>query len=149
MVNYMFYNKNNKKLNQLTFSYNQNRELLKKLDTLKNEFLIKEQYFVNSGFLDASRLSYFADRIANSLPKNIKLSGMDIIPLNTKIKDEKPIGFSMNSINIIGTVNQSIVLNNWVKKLKKFDWVRNVNIVEYNQEIAETPANFEIVIDLE
>lgn len=148
LANYFFYSQNTKELNQLTFSYNQNRELLKKLDTLKSEYLIKEKYFVNSGFLDASRLSYFADRIANSLPKNIQLSGMNINPLNTKIKDEKILGFTTNTINISGSVNQSIVLNNWVKKIKEFDWIKNVNITEYNQEVADIPANFEIIIDL-
>ncbi len=148
MVNYFFYNNNNQNLNKLTFSFNQNRELIKKLDTLKNEYLIKEQYFVNSGFLDASKLSYYADRISYSLPSEIKLSVMNINPLNTKIKEEKPLGFSMNQITISGTVSQSIILNNWVKKLKKLDWVNNVNILEYNQDVANIPADFKLEIDL-
>jgi len=148
MINFFFFNSYNSKLNQLTFSFNQNKELLKKLETLKSEYLIKEQYFVNSGFLDASRLSYYADRIAYSMPKNITLSEMEINPLNTKIKEEKTIGFSMNTIHITGSVSQSIILNNWLKKLKKLEWIENVDIIEYNQEIASIPAIFELEIEL-
>ena len=149
MINFFFFNTYNSKLNQLTFSYNQNKELLKKLESLKDEYLIKEQYFVNTGFLDASRLSYYADRIAYSMPKNITLSGMEINPLNTKIKEEKILGFSMNKIRISGSVSQSIILNNWLKKLKKLEWIENVDILEYNQELASVPAIFELEIDIE
>jgi len=54
----------------------------------------------------------------------------------------------MNTIHITGSVSQSIILNNWLKKLKKLEWIENVDIIEYNQEIASIPAIFELEIEL-
>ncbi|HAF28406.1 MAG TPA: hypothetical protein DCG75_05095 [Bacteroidales bacterium] len=149
MTNYMFFSQFNKKLNSINFSYNQNLEMIKKLDTLKNEFNLKEQYFVSSGFLDASEQSYFADRIANSLPEEIQLTSLNINPLDGKFKNDKPLNFLMGKIRISGSVTQSIILNNWVKKLKNLSWIKQVTIVDYTQESIENPAVFELEIDIE
>jgi len=148
MVNYFFFNRYNTRYNSLSFSLNQNKELIKKLDTLKSEYLLKEQYFVKSGFLDASKLSYYTDRLAYSLPDEIQLISMKINPLAGKIKNDKPIEFNNKTITISGNVSQSIFLNNWVKKIKEFDWVEQVNIVDYMQESSESVAVFELEIKL-
>ena len=149
MLNYMFFNQYNKKLNSINFRYNQNLEMIKKLDTLKSEFALKEQYFVSSGFLDASEQSYFADRISNSVPTKIQLTSLNINPLDGKFKNDKPLNFLMGKIRISGSVTQSIILNNWVKKLKNLDWIKQVTIVDYIHESMENPAIFELEIDIE
>lgn len=149
MVNYLFYNQYNKKLNSANFNYHQNLEMIKKLDTLKNEFALKEQYFVTSGFLDASKQSFFADRIANTVPSEIQLTSLNINPLEGKFKNDKPLNFLMGKIKITGNVTQSIILNNWVKRLKRMDWIRQVTIVDYEHESIDNPAIFELEIDIE
>ncbi len=149
MTNYLFFNKYNKKMNNINFRYNQNLEMIKKLDTLKSEYNLKEQYFVSSGFLDASEQSFFADRIANTVPPKIQLSSININPLDGKFKNDKPLNFLMGKIKISGTVTQSIILTNWVKKLKNLDWIKQVTIVDYIHESMENPAIFELEIDIE
>ncbi|MCB2196748.1 MAG: hypothetical protein KQH79_12875 [Bacteroidetes bacterium] len=148
LVNYLFFNQYNKKLNSANFRYNQNLEMIKKLDTLKSEYALKEQYFVSSGFLDASEQSFYADRIANSVPSDIQLTSLNINPLDGKFKNDKPLNFMMGKIRITGNVTQSIILNNWVKKVKSFDWVERVTIIDYLQESQENPAIFELEIEM-
>ena len=148
MINSMFYSKYNEKLNNLSFTYNQNQELFRKLDTLRSELKLKEEYFVKSGFLDESKLSFYTDRIAESLPSEIHLTAFNFNPLKAKMKENKPIEFLTGTINISGTVTQSIILNNWVKVLKKTDWIKSIAIIGYNQESAEIPAEFTIQIDI-
>lgn len=148
LVNYLFFNQYNKKLNSANFRYNQNLEMIKKLDTLKSEYALKEQYFVSSGFLDASEQSFYADRIANSVPSDIQLTSLNINPLEGKFKNDKPLNFEMGKIRITGHVSQSIMLNNWVKKVKSFDWVERVTIIDYLQESQENPAIFELEIEM-
>ena len=149
MTNYLFFNQYNKKLNSINFRYNQNLEMIKKLDTLKSEYNLKEQYFVSSGFLDASEQSFFTDRIANSVPPEIQISSLNINPLEGKFKNDKPLNFLMGKIRISGSVTQSIILNNWVKKLKGLDWIKQVTIVGYIHESIDNPAIFELEIDIE
>lgn len=148
MINSMFYSKYNEKLNNLSFTYNQNQELFRKLDTLRSELKLKEEYFVKSGFLDESKLSFYTDRIAESLPEEIHLTTFNFNPLKVKMKENKPIEFLTGTINISGTVTQSIILNNWVKQLKKATWIENIAIIGYNQESVEIPAEFAIEIDI-
>jgi len=148
MINSMYYSKYNEKLNSLSYAYNQNQELFRKLDTLRSELKLKEEYFVKSGFLDESKLAFYTDRIAESLPGEIHLTAFNFNPLKVKMKDNKPIDFLTGTINISGTVTQSIILNNWVKGLKKTDWINSIAIIGYNQESAGIPAEFTIEIDI-
>lgn len=148
MLNYLFFSQYDNKLNSINFKYNQNIEMIKKLDTLKSEFKIKEQYFVSSGFLDASKQSYFADRIANTIPKEIQLTALNINPLDGKFKNDKPLNFLIGRVKLTGNVTQSIILNNWVKKLKNLDWVNQLTILDYMQESTESLAVFELEIEI-
>jgi len=115
---------------------------------LRSELKLKEEYFVKSGFLDESKLAFYTDRIAESLPSEIHLTAFNFNPLKVKMKENKPIEFLTGTINISGTVTQSIILNNWVKGLKKTDWINSIAIIGYNQESAEIPAEFTIQIDI-
>lgn len=149
ILNYFFFNQYNKKLNSANFKNRQNIEMIKKLDTLKSEFALKEEYFVSSGFLDASKQSYFADRIANTVPNEIQLTEMNINPLEGKFKNDKPLEFLMGKIRVSGNVSQSIILNNWVKRLKDLDWIREVIIIDYIHESTDSPAIFKLEIEIE
>ena len=148
LVNSMYFSKYNERFNDLSFSYSQNKELFRKLDTLRSELKQKEEYFVKSGFLESSRLSFFADQIAATLPSEIHFTALNINPLDGKMKEDKSIDFLMHKIIVTGTVTQSIILNNWVKRLKKMDWIATITIIGYNQQSAGIPAEFTLEIDI-
>ena len=71
---------------------------------------------------------------------------VSINPLTKRINKAEDIHFTYNSVKIIGSVSRSIELNNWIKKLKKYAWVNDINIISFIQDNLKTPGEFELQI---
>lgn len=132
--------------NELQYQINSKKQYVDELAVLSEELAIKEQFIQNSGVTKASKISYYADQIALSVPTSIRLDELFINPLTKRISKAEDIHFNYNSIKVIGTVNRSIQLNNWIKELKAYEWTDEVNIISFIQDNLRTPGEFEISI---
>lgn len=99
--------------------------------TLENKTSVKQSFLKNTGWLEDSKLSYFADRIALSIPNDIQLRRFDIHPYQSKESEKmnKPT-FLNHQIEIDATCNHPMNIDPWVKQLEDFDWVKEKIIVE-------------------
>ncbi|HEX3008691.1 MAG TPA: PilN domain-containing protein [Bacteroidales bacterium] len=128
---YMHYKEGKREIeNRLTG----NRNILNEIDSLRQDLAWKKQYLKSSGFLNNSRMSFYADRIAATVPTEIELEKLEINPIEGKIKDNKEIVLKANTIFITGTAKSSVYVNDWVHQLKEFKWIENVDILNYKQE---------------
>ena len=134
--------------NELQFEMNSNQQYVDELEVLKSELGIKEQFIQNSGVTKASKISYYADQIGLSVPTSIQLNQLFINPLSKRISKSEDIDFNYNKIKVIGTVNRSIELNNWIKVLKEYAWADEVNIISFIQDNLQTPGEFELAITI-
>ena len=100
------------------------------------------------GILDASRTSYYSDQIAATVPTSIQLTELSINPLEKKLrKGEQEMVFQTNLIQVSGRAKRSTHLNNWIKTLKKYDWIKSVSILNYTQDNARVSGEFNIAIE--
>ena len=134
--------------NELQYQVNSKQKYVAELATLKDELKIKEQFVHNSGIARASKISYYADQIALSIPETIQLDRLFINPLEKRITKAEDILFNYNKIKVRGTVNRSIELNNWVKKIKQYEWTGDINIISFVQDNLKTAGEFEIEINI-
>jgi hypothetical protein len=111
-----------------------NRNILSEIDSLKQDLEWKKQYLKSSGFLNNSRMSFYADRIAATIPEEIELEKLEINPIEGKIKENKEIVLRSNKIFITGVAKSSVYVNDWVHQLKEFKWIENVAILNYKQD---------------
>ena len=132
--------------NELQYQINSKKQYVDELAVLSEELAIKEQFIQNSGVTKASKISYYADQIALSVPNSIRLDELFINPLSKRISKAEDIHFNYNSIKVIGTVDRSIQLNNWIKELKAYEWTNEINIISFIQNNLKTPGEFEISI---
>lgn len=132
--------------NELQYQINSKKQYVDELAVLSKELAIKEQFIQNSGVIKASKISFYADQIALSVPNSIRLDELFINPLNKRISKPEDIHFNYNSIKVIGTVDRSIQLNNWIKELKAYEWTNEINIISFIQDNLKTPGEFEISI---
>ena len=91
-----------------------------------------------SGILKNAFLSYYVQEIAGSIPNEIILNSLVVNPNNKKIKNFEKIIFETNTILIEGDSKSSIPLNDWVKNLKKQDWLLKIEILDYNIKRKES-----------
>ena len=134
--------------NKLQYQVNSKREYVVELTKLEEELKTKEQFIQSSGVARASRISYYTDQIGLSIPASIQLNQLFINPLTKKINKAEDINFNYNSIKITGTVSRSIELNNWIKTLKEYEWVSEINIISFIQDNIKTVGEFEIEVKM-
>ena len=130
--------------NELQFKMNGNEQFVQEIASLKEELKVKEQFVQGSGLTQASRISFYADQIAETVPVSIQLDHIWINPLLKKVTKAEDLNFGFKDIKIIGQVNESIELNNWMNELRDKDWVSEVEVIGFNQDNYKTKGEFEI-----
>lgn len=134
--------------NELQYQITSNQQYYDELAHLKTALATKEQFIQNSGVAKAAKISFYADQIALTVPNSIQLDRLFINPLTKRINKAEDIHFTYNSIKISGVVNRSIELNNWIKELKTYEWVNDINIISFIQDNLKTPGEFEITVNI-
>jgi hypothetical protein len=143
LVNFMTFNFYSKQDETLTKQLSWQDDLFAQSDSLRREISIKKNLVDQMGLAQNTTYGYFADRIAATVPKGINLISMAINPPTSKIKTDKAIQFE-KLIRIKGESNGSMLLNEWIKDLGKYDWIKDIEIIGY--EKTEDKGEFEINI---
>ncbi|PKP20782.1 MAG: hypothetical protein CVU05_08295 [Bacteroidetes bacterium HGW-Bacteroidetes-21] len=123
-------------------------DLISKLNVLKNELSTKKDFFKDFIISESTKLSFFSDQIAATVPETISLTVLDINPLSKKLKEEQIPEFYRNTIVIAGVTPNSTILNDWIKTLQKYTWVSQINIINYSQENANVKGAFKIELQI-
>jgi len=148
MGNLVLYQQYSKKSADLMDQLAINEDLIYELETVEGVLKSKEDFIGRSGFLQSSKLSYYADRLACTLPESIRLTKCDLEPLQKKLKNNEQPEFTNNQVRVAGLTNESTILNSWIKTINKEPWVKDVRVINYKQEKNADPGEFEIEIQI-
>ncbi len=150
LINYVIFDHYWSAGNELKSRLITTQSALKQYEVLKAELKQKKEFLEENGMLESSRTSYFGDQLAKDLPASIHWGSLDIHPVKKKKPDDESnfFFFENKQIAITGTCQRSIELNNWMKEIKKMDWVKNVVLVSYQQDNAKDDGEFLIEIEL-
>lgn len=120
------------------------RGMLQNLEKLKTELSEKSTFMNKMGLLQPGRTSFFADQIAGIIPVSIQLKEMSINPLVKNPNDDNDIAFNVNSIVMKGDCKKNTELNEWIKQLKRFDWVSDVALTNFTQDKEKNAGVFNV-----
>lgn len=150
LVNYFVFNHYWTKTMDLSSKLASNQSALYRYDTLKVEFAEKRDFLEQNGLLESSRTSFYADRLAGSLPSLIQWIDVNIHPVKKKQVNDETEGFFFEnkSIKISGKCQKSTDLNDWMKVVKLKSWVSSVTLLNYTQDKASDDGLFLIEIKL-
>ena len=126
--------------------YAGNQDALQKYARLSSEYEEKMAFLKSSGLLETSRSSFYADRIAVDMPSSIQLTEMNINPRVKQSADEDAMMFKAKEMHIQGNCRQSNELNEWIKLVRKKDWVSEVELLNYKQGKGDAVGTFIIGI---
>ncbi len=126
-----------------------NQESLRNFDNMKLQFEEKKDVLDRNGLLEASRISYYSDKIAASLLQGINLTKMESFPMKKiNVEGQEDYIFQNEKIIVSGTCEQSIDFNSWERILKRMEWIKAVSILNYAQEKESELAKFSVEIEL-
>ena len=145
--NYLYVNKLNQEVADLEVELTLNNDNLSLLETLKQEKIRKELLVDNSGVYQKHFLTFYVDKIAETIPANIDLQEALIFPLKESLKEKRKVEFEKHTINIVGTTPSSELLEEWMNKLNRYSWIQSVQLVNYLK--TEGTATFKLLITLQ
>ena len=150
LVNYFVFNHYWTKTRGLSSTLASNQSALDRYDTLKLEFAEKKEFLQQNGLLENSRTSFYADKLAASLPPSIQWIDVNIHPVKKKQVNDETEGFFFEnkSIKISGKCQRSTDLNDWMKEVKLKSWISSVTLLNYTQDNATDDGLFLIEIKL-
>lgn len=146
ICNYFYLNHLNNRIADKEAEIALNNSNLSLLDKLNQEEIRKRQLVANSNTNTTFFISYYLDEIGKSVPEKIRLLEMYVFPLTQKLKEKRKVEINKTRIEVTGWAYDNIVLDDWIEKLDRQDWVKSVELVNYHRNDDE--AEFKIIIFL-
>jgi hypothetical protein len=143
LINFIAFSLYNGKQQALSDEISYEKNLFVLRDSLRKEITLKTGLISQMGLSEATRYGFYADRIAGSLPDGISLTSLTLNPAVDKIKAGKPVQLG-KYIRIMGDSKGSLPINEWIDTLNKLEWIRDIEIINY--EKTDTKGEFEIKI---
>lgn len=134
LLNFFVYSHYYAKNNELLFNYQFSLQQGAKYDTLKKNLANKKLFLASAGWLNDSRMiSFYADRIAATVPESVTLTNLNIYPAASKFTSgSKQWNFQQDTILITGKCDDPSLLDNWVKEIETIKNVGQSKINSYN-----------------
>ena len=129
IINFMVYESFRKKEAAISAELGMNTEVLSRRDSLENVLRAKEDYIKYIGE-NKTYYSYLLDEIAASVPGNVVLDEVELNPVIGKIQKNEPVNVEKKII-IRGMSRNSLILNQWNKRLSGMSWVASANVVNF------------------
>lgn len=143
--NYFYINHLNTQTAQLEENLLLSNENLSMLDRLEQEKNRKEQLVHTSGFLGNKFISFYLSKIGESVPETIALKYLCVFPLTEQLKERRKVTVDTKKIEIEGFTKSSLVFDDWIEKMNRFEWVESVEVINYSK-INESQAEFKLQI---
>ncbi len=117
-------------------------------DSLSAVLKDHSDFFSSSNVSGVSKTSFYADRIAASLPQSVNLIQLNI---NKRIisDDQDFYLFDNKKIEIKGNAESSSDLTTWIRDLKNMKWAKDVSLINYTKSDMAKPGSFLIEIHLQ
>jgi hypothetical protein len=139
-----YYGSKNASLNLQTVYSNQSYQLILDLEKQKEK---KIKILKETGVLSSKFLCYYGYEIINTIPTDISLNSLNIIPIKAENKENKKVFFENNTIIIKGETFEESSFNKWLDDLKKMNWLQRFEIISLKKD-KRNKSIFEIKITL-
>ena len=149
LINYFTFSALDVRNQELSHSVENYQDQLNYLEALEKRTQQREQFLQGAGWLSPdSKTSFYADRIAATVPREIRLSVLNIFPRekNKNRSEKRKWLYDGARIAISGNSNRSTSVNEWMKQLENLAWVKKVELVNYTQKALRDRGEFEIHI---
>lgn len=145
LANFLLFSYLGPKTNERSIQLSNHQQQLEQITTLEQELQQKQKLAGNNSVLSSSKVSFYADDIARTLPSGIQLLDLNIFPKLETSNREENYQFDKKVIRIKGQTRNSAKLNLWIKQLESLDWVKQVKVLPYKED-KQGLGTFELVL---
>lgn len=124
----------------------QHQTAIGQIEELQKQIANNQKFIQQTGNIQPSKTSFYADELARSLGSDIQLTNLTINPLVVSKKKSEPLTFQQKTIEVKGNCKKSSEFNNWLNELKTLDWIEEVETKEFSQK--GNTINYHITINV-
>lgn len=150
LINFLLFSSYQEQNNKLNFELGHKELALARRDTLKAQYREKMAVLGDQLQLEGSKVSFYADQLAASLPSTIQLTTLHIFPAlkEDNYAEEGQVPQYQNStIHLKGQCKGSVFYNNWKHSLEELHWIKSLHNISY-KNINEDVGLFELEIEI-
>jgi hypothetical protein len=142
-VNFFFFERFSKENAFLAQRVESQASQLHTVANLENKIKEKKSFLKSTGWLESGKSSFYADRLASSMPHQIQLLLLEIHPLDgeTTQKTRREV-FLTNTLFVKGRCREPQVLNEWLKGIRALPWVGAIQDQVYTFDEKERFGEF-------
>jgi hypothetical protein len=141
-INFILYSHYSKKNSELTESASANSIESAQIKILERKINEKIKLLGKTKWLESSKTSYYADRIAGLVPYNMKLTSMEIFPFSTRFEIGNRLNFKNDTILVSGICNNPVDLTNFQDGLKVLKDFKSIDIKSYQFKNENNEGSF-------
>jgi hypothetical protein len=150
MLNFILFSVFSQANQELVFKESRSKGMLQKMETLEKEVKDKNAFLSGAGWLSSLKSSFYADRIAATIPLSVRLTELSVNPINDrKTKELRKTVFESGLIKLSGNSNKPTDLNEWIDKIKSIQSVKKARLLNYTYDQKERVGNFNVEIIIE
>ena len=132
LINFLIYSFYYTEFQELNTEYNLDLFQKRNYETRISNIKEKEKAVSNILKKSNSNSTYYLNRIIYTIPDSISLTEFIYQPLEREIRATDPIIISENQIEIAGESKNEKHFSNWLKRLEKISWIKNVVITDFS-----------------
>lgn len=136
---------------QLNTKYAAVKSGLQQVEKLKKEYVLAQGFLSESGWFSQSKASFYADRLAASMPNGIRLTHLVLYPeieQKNMLRTALPT-FEVNKVEITGLVVGNAELNKWMNKLREYSWLNKLSLETYEELPGQDNGFFKLNLWIE
>jgi Tfp pilus assembly protein PilN len=147
LLNFIIWDSLRDKNTELTFEVARNEQFLLQLAEKEKEFREKgnlvTQYIGENA---KTHYSWYADKLGSTLPSDIRLTLMDIQPLNKKQKSGIAIEYKNSLIEVEGDAGNMADISTWMRTISNEKWVTQVELISFHTDNDQVTGHFKLQI---
>lgn len=145
LCNFLLFSSFNNQVSTLTSELSMNESYKKQLIRLKEVVSRKEKLMENMQSASNSKVIWYVEQIAKTVPTTLSLSKLSYQPLQRSIREEKQLFFEEGQMFVSGRSKDDIDFTQWVRQLEQFPWVENISFLNYGSKKTKR-TSFDFVI---
>jgi hypothetical protein len=134
LINFLVFTHYHEKVNKSSSELANYHQVGQNLEELEKEVEKKRIIYEEINSSGNGRVSFYMDKIANSIPESIMLQQIAFQPFKKSIREDKELEFDLDSILISGESSDGEDYSKWIVNLESFEWIDNVIVQEYGMK---------------
>ncbi len=148
-VNFLFFNFYFQKTDLLEQAAESNRSGIELLKAKDNVVAEKEKKLSDLLYATTSKSSLYLDQLSATVLDSIQFSGIDYQPYEKKVVAGEEVSTKDGFVRIAGFSLAHKVFSEWLVRLQKLKWVKNITINDFAKNKNNSLYNFEILIEIQ